>query len=159
MAACQAGNLIASWSPTLAPSPPSLEKMDSEPPSTPSNRAGPSLIQLPAEVLTDIMSCLFPLTDVIALSSTCQKMRNVWLENANVILSRIATGAIPCKREACRLALAQNPARPDVLAAPDAVRLVQNARQMEKVVKNVNDTVMTELFDGNDGNSISRPPF
>lgn len=94
------------------------------------------LLSLPTELITRIYCSLPSLVDVLTLSSSCHRLRDIWLINASPIYHVVAPKNIPCERHARRL-LADQKGAVDadfIFSAEDILRIIKNSYIVEEAV-------------------------
>ena len=94
------------------------------------------LLLLPTELITKIYYSLPSLIEAFALSSSCQRLRDIWLTNISPIYRRIGPRSIPCERYARRLLADQKGLVNEalILSAEEVLRIVKNSYVIEKAV-------------------------
>lgn len=89
--------------------------------------------QLPIEIAIDIISSLSKFSDIAAVTSTCQHMRAIWLEHADIIYRRALKNTVEFETECRALLVDQGYARNHpTLSHLDVCRLVRNNRKASK---------------------------
>lgn len=103
--------------------------------------------QLPIEIAIDIISSLSKFSDIAAVTSTCQHMRAIWLEHADIIYRRALKNTVEFETECRALLVDQGYARNyPTLSHLDVCRLVRNNRKASKSAERFGIEVASHVF-------------
>jgi hypothetical protein len=94
-----------------------------------------SILQLPTELIKEIFCSLPSISDVLALGSTCQRARCIWIENANSIFPRVPFGDVQAKSQAYEFFLTQaGKDNGSPLSAEEVLQIVRNYCVVENTI-------------------------
>ncbi|KAL8690463.1 MAG: hypothetical protein Q9218_004099, partial [Villophora microphyllina] len=95
-----------------------------------------SLPTLPVELATSIICSRTSFREVLALSSTCHQLRDVWLQNVTVIYSHVAPRSIPCLLHARVFLADQGGPSPNaaITSSGYVVAIMRNAHIIEEAI-------------------------
>ena len=95
-----------------------------------------TLLSIPVELVTRIISLLPSFLDILALAATCRRLRHIWVTNVTSIYSQVALRSIPCERYARRFLTDQDGPATNfpMLSARDVLCMLRNSCVIEKAI-------------------------
>lgn len=105
----------------------------------------PFSISVPPEITLEIFCNLHSLSEVLSFAATCQKMQEIWLQNAHIICWKVAPRSIECERHISRF-LKHEASKP--ASTPEEARqLLRTSKIVQKALRELEVKIVNPLAD------------